>query len=103
MPDHLHALLSFPPSEKPIRLFISKWKEWTARTVGIQWQDDFFEHRLRHDESRRQKADYILENRSRTGIKLAPASATAPNHKTEEARTGRRASISIKFFGEQRF
>jgi REP element-mobilizing transposase RayT len=68
MPDHLHALLSFPPSEKPIRLVISKWKEWTARTVGIQWQDDFFEHRLRHDESRRQKADYILENPVRKGL-----------------------------------
>ena len=62
MPDHLHALLSFPPSDKPIRLVISKWKEWTVKTIGIRWQDDFFEHRLRHDESRRQKADYILEN-----------------------------------------
>lgn len=68
MPDHLHALLSFPPSDKPIRLVISKWKEWTAKTLGIRWQDDFFEHRLRHDESRRQKADYILENPMRKGL-----------------------------------
>ncbi len=62
MPDHLHALFSFPPSDKPIKLIVRKWKEWTAKTIGIQWQDDFFEHRLRHDESRRQKADYILAN-----------------------------------------
>ena len=62
MPDHLHALLSFPPSDKPIRNILSKWKEWTAKTIGIDWQDDFFEHRLRQDESRRQKAVYILEN-----------------------------------------
>ena len=62
MPDHAHALLSFPPSDKTIRLVVSKWKEWTAKTIGIKWQNDFFEHRLRGDESRRQKADYILEN-----------------------------------------
>jgi len=62
MPDHLHALLSFPPSGKPIQQVVSKWKEWTAKEIGIVWQRDFFEHRLRQEESRRQKADYILEN-----------------------------------------
>ena len=41
---------------------MSKWKEWTCKEIGIVWQDDFFEHRLRHDESRREKADYILAN-----------------------------------------
>jgi putative transposase len=62
MPDHLHTLLSFPPSGKPLQSIISKWKEWTAKELGIVWQRDFFEHRLRHDESHREKADYILEN-----------------------------------------
>jgi len=62
MPDHLLALLSFPPSDRPIQSVISKWKEWTAKSIGIVWQRDFFEHRLRQDESRRQKADYILAN-----------------------------------------
>jgi REP element-mobilizing transposase RayT len=62
MPDHLHALISFPPSGKPIKHVVSKWKEWTAKTLGIRWQRDFFEHRLRQEESRREKADYILEN-----------------------------------------
>ena len=62
MPDHLHALLSFPPSVKPLQSVVSKWKEWTAKALGIGWQRDFFEHRLRHDESRREKADYILQN-----------------------------------------
>ena len=70
MPDHLHALLSFPPSDKPIRRIVTKWKEWTAKEFEIGWQLDFFEHRLRHDESRRQKADYILENPVRR--KLVP-------------------------------
>ena len=72
MPDHLHALLSFPPSTKPIRSIISKWKEWTAKDVGIRWQDDFFEHRLRREESRRQKADYILANPIRAGLVSCP-------------------------------
>jgi len=72
MPDHLHALLSFPPSPKPIRLLVSKWKEWTAKEIGLAWQDDFFEHRLRHDESHRQKTDYILENPVRQNLVSRP-------------------------------
>jgi len=62
MPDHVHALLSFPPSDQPLQRIISQWKRWTARKLGIAWQRDFFEHRLRQDESRREKADYILQN-----------------------------------------
>ncbi len=62
MPDHLHTLISFPPSGKPFKLVARKWKEWTAKELGIVWQRDYFEHRLRHDESRRQKAGYILQN-----------------------------------------
>ena len=62
MPDHVHALFSFPPSAKRMQLVLSKWKEWVAKEIGIDWQRDFFEHRLRHDESRREKADYILQN-----------------------------------------
>jgi len=53
MPDHLHTLISFPPSGKPFKTVMRKWKEWTAKELGIIWQRDFFEHRLRHDESRR--------------------------------------------------
>jgi putative transposase len=72
MPDHVHALLSFPPSGKPLRGVISKWKEWTAKELGIVWQSDFFEHRLRQDESRREKADYILQNPVRQKLVVRP-------------------------------
>ena len=72
MPDHVHSLLSFPPSDKPIKLIMSKWKEWTCKELGIIWQGDFFEHRLRHDERRRQKADYILENPVRKRLVSRP-------------------------------
>jgi REP element-mobilizing transposase RayT len=68
MPDHLHALLSFPPSGRSMRTVVSKWKEWTAKAIGIGWQRDFFEHRLRQDESRREKAEYILQNPVRKGL-----------------------------------
>jgi putative transposase len=72
MPDHLHALLSFPPTGKPLRVIVSKWKEWTAKELGIVWQRDFFEHRLRNDESRREKADYILANPVRKRLVARP-------------------------------
>jgi hypothetical protein len=72
MPDHLHALLFLPPSGKPLQLVVSKWKKWTAKELGIVWQRDFSEHRLRHDESRREKADYILQNPVRKKLLTRP-------------------------------
>jgi len=68
MPDHVHLLLSFPDTEKRMRIIVSKWKEWTAKTLKIEWQRDFFEHRLRKEESFREKADYILANPVRAGL-----------------------------------
>jgi putative transposase len=67
MPDHVHALLTFPPAIEPLHKVMANWKSWTAKSIGIQWQRDFFEHRLRDDENRRQKADYILANPVRAG------------------------------------
>jgi len=72
MPDHVHALLSFPPSDKRRQVILSKWKEWTAKQLDIVWQRDFFEHRLRSDESRRTKADYILLNPVRKQLVARP-------------------------------
>ena len=68
MPDHVHLLVSFPQTDKRIRTVVSKWKEWTTKTLKIEWQRDFFEHRLRKEESLREKADYILLNPVRTGL-----------------------------------
>ena len=72
MPDHVHALMSFPPTNRSIQTIITHWKEWTAKTLRIHWQRDFFEHRLRHEESRREKADYILNNPVRKGLVTKP-------------------------------
>ena len=68
MPDHAHLLVSFGTIETRIQIVVSKWKEWTAKSLGIQWQRDFFEHRLRKEESFREKADYVLANPVRAGL-----------------------------------
>jgi len=68
MPDHVHSLISFPPSAHTLQETVSLWKRWTARHLGIAWQRDFFEHRLRSGESWREKADYILANPVRKGL-----------------------------------
>ena len=67
MPDHIHLLLSFS-REMRMQTVVAKWKEWTAKTLRIEWQRDFFEHRLRRDESYREKADYIMANPVRAGL-----------------------------------
>jgi REP element-mobilizing transposase RayT len=72
MPDHVHGLVSFPPSKRTLQGVVSDWKRWTARQLRIAWQDDFFEHRLRNDESAREKADYILGNPVRKGLVNRP-------------------------------
>jgi putative transposase len=68
MPDHVHLVVSFGDINKRMQVVISKWKEWTAKSLSIRWQRDFFEHRLRRDESLRKKADYILANPVRAGL-----------------------------------
>ncbi|MDD3180589.1 MAG: transposase [Opitutaceae bacterium] len=67
MPDHLHALVSFSQEESMAKV-ISGFKEITAKLAGIHWQRDFFDHRLRSDESFEEKASYIRMNPVRTGL-----------------------------------
>lgn len=71
MPDHVHLLVSFP-EDSDIGKTLRNWKHWTARHLGFQWQRDFFEHRLRSDESLDEKAAYILENPVRAGLAAMP-------------------------------
>lgn len=48
MPDHWHAIMGFPRG-KPMAELVKDWKRYTKRTLGIDWQDGFFDHRLRND------------------------------------------------------
>ena len=67
MPDHLHMLVSFPDDQRMDKV-VSAWKRYLARQESIQWQRDFFDHRLRSQESLNQKSEYILQNPVRAGL-----------------------------------
>jgi putative transposase len=71
MPDHLHALASFPQG-KDMRTVVTQWKKYVAREFHISWQRDFFDHRLRNDESLLDKEDYIRMNPVRVGLVARP-------------------------------
>jgi putative transposase len=38
------------------------WKRGTARFQGVEWQEGFFDHRLRTDEEANEKWHYIRRN-----------------------------------------
>ncbi|MDR0352171.1 MAG: transposase, partial [Opitutaceae bacterium] len=71
MPDHIHALISFP-AENSMPRRVSSWKSYTARKFGIDWQERFFEHRLRAEDSLDEKAAYIRMNPVRARLVDAP-------------------------------
>lgn len=79
MPDHVHFFCSGDTVAKPLRVFIGKWKEWTAKNLKRQygvstplWQPEFFDHVLRSDESYSQKWEYVRQNPVRAGLVLKP-------------------------------
>jgi len=71
MPDHLHAIMSFA-QEPGMTRALTQWKRYAAREHGIQWQRDFFEHRLRDSDNRVEKAHYIRMNPVRAGLVAKP-------------------------------
>lgn len=71
MPDHLHAILSFN-REPGMQTSIKEFKKYTAKRLGIIWQRDFFDHRLRAGESITEKARYIRMNPVRAGLIETP-------------------------------
>jgi REP element-mobilizing transposase RayT len=71
MPDHLHGIVVFPNAFF-MRKCVAAWKRWLAKEQGIQWQRDFFDHRLRSGESAVEKANYIRNNPVRAGLVESP-------------------------------
>ena len=70
MPDHLHAVLSFP-RDKAMSDVIRQWKRFHTRTNHVMWQEGFFDHRLRTDERGVQltaKLSYIRNNPVAAGL-----------------------------------
>ncbi len=67
MPDHLHLLVALA-GDSELSGLIRDFKRITARMAKIVWQRNFFDHRLRHDESEIEKAEYIRRNPIRAGL-----------------------------------
>jgi putative transposase len=67
MPDHLHMLVGVPGNAQLSNL-IRDFKRITTRIANVAWQRNFFDHRLRHDESESEKVAYIRANPIRAGL-----------------------------------
>jgi putative transposase len=67
MPDHLHGLIGVDGRESLSQL-VRDYKRITAKMAGVEWQRNFFDHRLRHDESSAEKFAYICQNPMRAGL-----------------------------------
>jgi putative transposase len=67
MPDHLHALISIG-GDKSLSKLIGSFKRATSKFAGVKWQRNFFDHRLRSDESLEDKGAYIRDNPVRAGL-----------------------------------
>ena len=67
MPDHLHMLVGVA-GDADLSKLVRDFKRIAARKKQVEWQRNFFDHRLRHDESETEKYDYILQNPVRAGL-----------------------------------
>lgn len=67
MPDHIHLIATFN-RQRGIQRTITAWKSFHAKQLKIDWQSDYFEHRLRSDDHYREKASYIRMNPVRKGL-----------------------------------
>ena len=67
MPDHLHAILAFPTAPG-LATVIKHWKKYVALKHGVDWQRDFFDHRLRDHHELEKRMSYILMNPVRKGL-----------------------------------
>jgi putative transposase len=54
--------------EAQLSNLIRDFKRVTTRIAKLEWQRNFFDHRLRHDESEDEKAAYIRQNPLRAGL-----------------------------------
>ena len=71
MPDHLHALISFPKEEIMSRV-VADWKRYQTKALGILWQENFFDHRIRDSGEYLEKAAYIRNNPVAKGLCAKP-------------------------------
>mgnify|MGYP003592633000 CR=1 FL=1 len=75
MPDHVHFFCMPGPQAVPLSRFMGSWKEWTAKALSRKlsipapiWQERFFDHLMRSDESYAEKWEYVRDNPVRAGL-----------------------------------
>jgi len=71
MPDHVHMIVSFP-GEPGMSRTIASWKAYLAKSHGVRWQSNYFDHRLRHDDEYVEKAHYLRMNPVRARLCQSP-------------------------------
>ena len=67
VPDHLHAIIAFR-REPGMQITITNWKKFITGKCGVDWQRDFFDHRLRDHHELEEKTGYIFMNPVRKGL-----------------------------------
>jgi REP element-mobilizing transposase RayT len=67
MPDHLHGIFHFNPAPG-LKIIVANWKKLVARRWKVEWQRDFFDHRLRNDREYSKKFAYVRNNPVRAGL-----------------------------------
>ena len=67
MPDHVHTLLTFP-SGKDMSAIVASWKGYQAKHLGIRWQGNYFDHRIRSRDELEEKSAYIRLNPVRRNL-----------------------------------
>jgi REP element-mobilizing transposase RayT len=57
VPAHMHALRAFP-GDKPMAQIIGAWKAYQAKHIGVLWQDNFLDYRIRNRRELEKSANY---------------------------------------------
>jgi len=71
MPDHFHALFAFGRGCEMNKV-VTDWKRFHTNHSKIEWQENFFDHRIRSDESLDEKIEYIRHNPVRQSLVVQP-------------------------------
>ena len=71
MPDHVHLIATFDLG-RGLQPIMKAWKGYQKRNLHVEWQADFFEHRLRNADEFVEKACYVRMNPVRQGLVDSP-------------------------------
>jgi putative transposase len=71
MPDHLHLIVHEGHNAIELGLWVKALKRLTAQRE-FKWEEGFFDHVLRSNESETKKCEYIYQNPVRAGLVARP-------------------------------